>query len=143
MIRTADGFAATDAAGEAAMAKIPTGTQVLAKVSRPRSLRQHRMFWALLTHVSEATDYDTPEQLLVAIKIALGRYDLVKLPSGKVVPVTHSSSFASMPHDDFCVFLDGALRLICRDVLPGMTTDDLIRECGIAQDVAALKRKQT
>jgi hypothetical protein len=34
-------------------------------------------------------------RLLVALKLRLGRYDLMKMPSGKIVPVPDSISFAA------------------------------------------------
>lgn len=140
MQRTATGLSAADPSTDAALAQIDLGAFVVVKITRPRSLAQHRLFFAVLTHVAEATDFDTPEQLLVALKIALGRYDLMKLPNGKVVPVPQSISFASMPHDAFCRFFDDAVRLICRDVLPGVLPDDLLNDAGLSSAVAEMRK---
>ena len=128
MRRTEAGLVAADTEAAKALAKVKTGDRVLVKVHRPRSIDQHRLFWGLLTHVAEATNFETPERLLTALKIALGRYDLLGMPNGKVVPVPHSISFASMGQDDFQRFFDDSVRLICERVLPHMTSEQLIAE---------------
>jgi hypothetical protein len=117
-----------DQAGAELVAKIPLGEDVAVKIMRDRSLPQHRLFWAVLRYVAEASKWETAEQLLVALKLMLGRYDLMKLPSGKVVPVPDSISFAAMTQDDFQQFMDKSIAIICSEVLPGYNPDDLIRE---------------
>lgn len=104
---------------------VPDGNTVEVRMIRGRSTQQHRLFWAVLDRVAQASRFETAERLLVAIKVSLGRYDLCKLPSGKVVPVPQSISFAAMDQHEFQKFMDDAFALICRDVLPHMTPDDL------------------
>jgi hypothetical protein len=108
--------------------KIPLGEPIAVRVIRSRSLPQHRLFFSILSHVAEATEWGTAERLLVALKIRLGRYDLCKLPSGKAVPVPQSISFDALSQDAFQEFMDKALIVICDEILPHMSTDDLIRE---------------
>ncbi len=110
------------------------GESVLVTVRRSRSAEQHRLFWAVLQHVAEAGHFETPEKLLAAVKLALGRYDLMKLPNGKVVPVLQSISFGAMDQDDFQRFMDEALRVICRDVVPGTTVEELLAGAGAADE---------
>jgi hypothetical protein len=117
-----------DQAGAELLAKIPLGEDLAVKIMRDRSLPQHRLFWSVLRYVAEASEWETAEKLLVALKIRLGRYDLMKLPSGKVVPVPDSISFAAMPQDDFQQFMDRSIAIICSDVLPGMDGYHLIAE---------------
>lgn len=118
------------------LAKVPLGEVVAVQVKRGRSLPQHRLLWSVLQHVAEATEWETAERLLVAIKIRLGRYDLMKLPSGKCVPVPDSISFSAMGQDAFQRFFDEALRLICSEVLPGYDPDALIAETQSAMGIA-------
>lgn len=110
------------------LAKIPLGEDVAVQIKRGRSLQQHRLLWAILSHVAESSQWDTPERLLVALKIRLGKYDLMQLPNGKVVPVPDSISFSAMSQDAFQHFFDDVLRLICSEVLPGYDSDQLIAE---------------
>ncbi len=136
MRRTATGLEPIDVD---ALAKIKIGTEVMVKVVNPRSIKQHRLFFALLTYVADATEFDSAETLLVAIKLALGRYDLVKLPNGKVVPHAQSISFASMKGDEFRIFFDQAMNLICRDVLPGVSPEEMIGAAGLTSAVAEMR----
>jgi LPS O-antigen subunit length determinant protein (WzzB/FepE family) len=117
-----------DEVGAALLGKISCGDEVAVKIMRDRSLPQHRLFWSVLRYVAEASEWETAEKLLVALKLRLGRYDLMKLPSGKVVPVPDSISFAAMTQDDFQQFMDRSIAIICTEVLPGMDSDRLIAE---------------
>lgn len=108
------------------LAKIPLAEDVAIKVARGRSLPQHRLFWGVLAFVAEASQWETPERLLIALKIRMGRYDLMQMPGGKVVPVPDSISFSAMTQDEFQRFMDQAVDLICAEVVPGMSGDRLI-----------------
>lgn len=101
---------------------------VAIRLMRGRSIPQHRLFWAILSHVAEASSFEHAERLLVALKLRLGRYDLMAMPNGKVVPVPDSISFAEMPQDAFQRFFDDSLRVICAEVLPGVNAADLVSE---------------
>lgn len=114
--------------GSAMLATIPIGEEIDIKIARERSLPQHKLFWALLEHVAKASAFETPEKLLAAIKLRLGRYDLLAMPNGKVVPVPQSISFGKMPQDEFRKFFDQAVELICAEVVPGADKDGLLAE---------------
>jgi hypothetical protein len=117
----------------ARIAKIPLGEDVEVQIIRGRSLPQLRLFWAILRHVAEATQWESAERLLVALKLRLGKYDLMKMPNGKVVPVPDSISFRAMTQDQFQEFMDKAIALICAEILPGMDSERLIADaqCGL------------
>jgi hypothetical protein len=114
--------------GRAEVSKIPLGETVVISIMRDRSLPQHRLFFGILDHVAKASAFETAERLLVALKVRLGRYDLMKLPNGQVVPVPQSISFAKMGTDDFQKFFDDSVRLICDEVIPGTNASDLVDE---------------
>lgn len=118
----------SDARAAEAVAKLPLGEDVAVSVKRGRSLHQHRLFWAILQRVAEASKWETPERLLVALKVRLGRYDLMQLPNGKVVPVPDSIAFSAMTQDSFQRFMDESIGLICSEVLPGTDSADLVAE---------------
>lgn len=119
MKREGNTLVPADADASAALSRVKDGEPVAVKLCRGRSLRQHCMFWAHLTAVAEATEWETPERLLVALKVALGYYDVVKLPNGRAVPAPHSISFAEMTQDEFQRFMDQSMDLIDRDILGG------------------------
>ena len=98
-------------------------------IVRERSNPQLRLFWAVLDHVAKSTAWQDPERLLVAVKLKLGRYDLMQLPNGKAVPVPRSIAFDKMSQEDFQVFMDRAIQVICEHVLGGnMDSEELINE---------------
>lgn len=128
MRRTDAGLEPADDGAAAILAKLRPGDRVLVKVWRPRSIQQHKLFWALLAHVAEATEFESAEHLLTTLKVALGRFDTVKMPNGKLVVAPQSVSFAAMASDEFTRFFDDCVRVICRDLLPGVASADLVAE---------------
>lgn len=125
---TATGYVPADDEARAQHAKLAPGDNVMARVDRPRSLPQLRLYWSVLHHVAAATHWETAERLHVALKVRLGLYDLCKLPNGKTVPVVNSASFDAMNQDEFQGFMDKALAVLCEESLGGMVVDDLIAE---------------
>jgi len=113
-----------------AIGKVPLGEAFGIRIMRERSLPQHNLFWAVLDHVGRATKFENAERLLVALKIRLGRYDLMKMPNGQVVPVPNSISFGAMTQGEFQTFMDDAIGLICSEVLPGVTSEQLLAQAG-------------
>lgn len=122
------GLVAANEADDEALTKIPLAETVSIRVTRGRSLQQWRLYWAILKYVAEASKFETPERLYVALKIRLGYYDLLKMPNGKVVPVPQSFNFATKDQDEAQKLFDDSMRVICEDVLPGQNSDDLIAE---------------
>lgn len=118
----------TDDRSAELLGKVPLGEDVAVQLHRDRSLPHHRLFWAVLSHVAQSSQFETAERLLVAIKIRLGMFDLCKLPNGKSVPVPQSINFASMDQTAFADFFDKALRVICDEVLGGYDSARLIEE---------------
>lgn len=108
--------------------KIPEGADLLVKVSRPRSLPQMRLFWTLLSKIAKATQYDSPEKLLLVLKLTLGYADSVQLPSGKFVPVARSIAFHQMSSESFNAFFTDSIDLIATAILPDVRDDVLVDE---------------
>lgn len=129
MRRTETGLVPASRDAREALAKIAPGKQVLVKVHSARNPAHHRLLWALLTKTVEAgAPFPTPDALLVALKLALGYADVVRLPTGATVPVPRSISFVSMSQEDFRGFFDAAVDLICQRVLPGCDRAALVTE---------------
>jgi len=120
-----------DQAGEDAMRKIRHDQVVTIEVKRPRNVRFHRMYWALVTLVWEQLDeqrYPTAEDLHSAIKIAAGLRTRIVLPDGTVGFIPGSTAFHKMTEDDFAAFFDRVCNLISRHFLPGVTNAELRAE---------------
>jgi hypothetical protein len=125
---TPTGYAPADDEARAQHAKQTVGDHVMAKVERPRSLPQLRLYWSVLHHVAASSHWESAERLHVALKVRMGLYDLCKLPNGKVVPVVNSVSFDAKNQDEFQAFMDKALAVLCEESLGGMAVADLIAE---------------
>lgn len=126
MRRTLTGLAATDPAGEEALASIPLGEEVRAEITRPRNIKHHRKFFALLRVIyPHQTIYATNKNFRAAITCALGYGDTVKLPDGRTIIIPQSISFAKMDQIAFSEFYDRALTLIVERILPGIDRDDV------------------
>lgn len=108
---------------------IPEGADLTVRVSRSRSPKQHRLFWALLQLVVDNHEYyKRPEQLVEWIKVRLGYVDETRWHDGQVWFKTKSISFAAMGQDQFKQFFTMAVDLIVNEVIEGMDKDALIAE---------------
>lgn len=123
-----------DEAGIEALSHVGEGEIIQVSYSRPRSLKMHRMFWALMTIVWSNLDhgrYPTVENLVAAVKISTGHRELIVLPGGAEVYVPKSISFAAMDQDEFNAFYNRVCDLIAAHWLPGVTSEELRAEVKI------------
>ncbi len=131
LTKTATGFAPADQASSDAWKKLPRGTVLRAKITRARNLKFHRKFWALATVTHDnlpdemAARFPTVEALVMALKLATGRFDMLTTVKGLQVPVPHSISFARMDEDTFSAFYEDCIRVICTHVIPGIDDAEL------------------
>lgn len=108
---------------------ITEGADLTVRVSRSRSPRQHRLFFALLQLVVNNHDfYQRPEQLLEWLKVRLGYVDETVWHDGQVWFKTKSIGFAAMGQDQFRQFFTRAVDLIVTEVIPDMDRDALLNE---------------
>jgi hypothetical protein len=117
-----------DHAAVHALSKIKPDQQVLCEIKRPRNIRQHRLWWALMQKIADNMDGDfSAETVCQVIKIRAGHVQVVRTRTGEVF-IPKSISFGSMPQDEFSAFMERAIGVICTDILPGLSSDDLRRE---------------
>jgi hypothetical protein len=117
-----------DASGETVLRKLKQGAIVSVEVKRPRNVKFHRMYWALVTLVWEnmAGDrYPTPETLHNAFKVMAGIRTQITLPNGDVGFIPGSIAFHAMTEDEFSAFYDRISDLVATHFLPGVDKDDL------------------
>jgi hypothetical protein len=120
-----------DQAGEDALRKIGMRQLVTVEVKRPRNIRFHRLYWALVTIVWEQLDetrYPTPDDLHAAIKISAGLRTRIVLPDGTVGFIPGSIAFHKMNEDEFAAFYDRVCDLVAKYFLPGVTNAELRNE---------------
>lgn len=127
-----------DEAGADALRKVANGELVSIEIKRPRNIKHHRMFWALMSIVWDNMDherYPSVEDLTSAIKIAAGLRTRIELPNGEVGFIPGSIAFHKMDQIAFSEFYNRVCDLICKHFLPGVDNDALKEEveimCGV------------
>ena len=125
---TSDGYVPADDEARAQHAKLEPGSLMAGKIWRSRSLPQMRLYWAVVEHVAAATGYDSAEILHLALKVRLGYYEAPRLPNGKVILCADSVAFDAMTQDEFQKYMDAAINVICAEVVPGSSREELIAE---------------
>lgn len=132
------GLRPADEAGTDALRKVANGELVSIEIKRPRNIKHHRMFWALMSIVWDNMDherYPTVEDLTSAVKISAGLRTRIELPGGEIGFIPGSIAFHKMSQDDFSAFYDRVCDLICKHFLPGVENDALKEEveimCGV------------
>lgn len=110
---------------------LPREVSLKVVVTRPRNIKQHRMFWAFATYVAEAlNDGPAPslmpwdaERVVEFLKLATGHVEIAALPpkDAKRLGVTHvarpkSISFAAMDGAAFGKFMDAAFVYVRDDL---------------------------
>ncbi len=93
---------------------------VRCKWTKPRNIKLHKLFFALLNLVFENTDgrYKSTEHLLTQVKIGIGHADLIVTKDGKEYWHPLSISFAKMDDTAFRSFWDRAVNFIIAEVVP-------------------------
>lgn len=116
-----------DAAADEFLAGIPEGREVMVVIRRPRSPSHHRLFFGLLRKVVENSDlWQDEDELLDAVKIAVGHTKPVQLLDGTIERRPRSISFASMGQDAFSRFFNRAAFILGQFL--GVSPETLIAE---------------
>jgi hypothetical protein len=114
---------------EEALQEFPAEKDLSVTISRTRSTKQHRFFWAILNKICENhAEYHRAEQLLLWLKIRLGYVEEIRFHNDKVWWVAQSISFNAMDQEEFRKFFHAALDVIVVEVIPGLNTSELIIE---------------
>ena len=110
-LRKGNALLPSDTHADEAMASIKDGKEVLVTIRRPRSVQQHRRFFAMLRRLIES-GYLEPligqigiiqdeDGALKWIKQEVGHVERTRLLTGLEVFTPRSIDFASMPQDKF------------------------------------------
>ena len=119
------------------LSRIPQRSAVAVRVMRGRSHAQLAMYWSVLEKVVEATGrWRTPEELHLALKVATGHVDIVRLIDGRRVLVPESTAFDAMTQDEAQAFYDAAFRIVADEVMGGMGIDELLDQTADARRAA-------
>jgi hypothetical protein len=129
LVREGTRLAAADPISAEAIAGIALRETVTASIRRSRNPRHHAKLFALLNIVFQQQDqFATVQDLLGAIKLATGYFDLGKTIDGIPYCVPKSIALASMAQTEFEQFYDKAVQVILTKILPNINRDDLERQ---------------
>lgn len=119
-VKTLSGFIPVSAAAREFHAKSKVGQTVELKGRRPRNPQHHRKLFALLGIVADNNEqFSGPEDVLVAIKAALGHGRWLKLEGAtREVFMPDSIAFDAMDQTAFEEFYDAAVAAVRRWWLP-------------------------
>ncbi len=109
--------------------KLKDGAEILLSVRKPRSVKKHRLLFALLRITVENTEgkWADEQVLLDDLKLATGLVQTrVSALTGMPYPVPASISFAAMSQERFAPWFTKAVAA-CADVL-GCTSEELLGE---------------
>lgn len=108
--------------------RLPAGKPLKVKATQPRSLPQHRLYWALLRLVCDNLDQPVDDKSLHKwVKLRLGYSVAIPAKSGHVY-VDGSIAFDEMSQAEFRVYFDQAVDLIRREMIPGIGKAQLENE---------------
>ena len=111
--------------------RIPPRVPIAVRVLRHRSPEQTALYWRCLEHVVEATGrWHAAEELHLALKVATGRVDVVQLLDGRKVLVPESIAFDQMTQDEASAYFDAALKIVCDELMGGVTVEELLGHAG-------------
>ncbi len=127
LLKTPIGLKAYSDIDADALKKIKIGEVVKAEITKPRNVKFHRKFMALMQLVFEnQTQYAVFEDLLIEVKLKTGHYTEHITTNGVLIYVPKSISFASMDEYEFNDFYTKALNILGK--LIKIETEDLRKQ---------------
>ena len=133
--RTLDGFAPASEEAQEFFAKTKLGQLVALSGTRPRNVKFHRLFFAMLRLISEnSTPPISRKAALHFAKLATGTGEVVTDSRGETHFIPGSISFASMDQEAFDAFVKVAIPPLVGRFMRGTAPEAVIRE---AMELAA------
>ena len=126
------GFYPSDKHSFEAAERYKHGDIVRAIINRPRNPRHHAKLFAMLNLVWESTAvqdrYPKVENLLDALKHAMGHVETFRTVSGDVLTKPKSIAFESMDQAAFEEFYNQAVEIIATRLVPHLDREDLEKQ---------------
>jgi len=127
--RTVEGFIPANEAAQGFFYKTKLGELVTLTGKKPRGLKYHRLFFAILKLISENSQPPiSPGAALHFAKIAAGVGEVVTDSRGETHFVPGSISFAKMDQAGFEAFVQSAIPPLVGRFMRGSAPDDVIAE---------------
>lgn len=123
---------ASDQSSQEVLGKIKDGDIVRAVINRPRNPKHHAKLFAMLNLVWESTAvqdrYPKVENLLDALKHAMGHVETFQTVSGEILTKPKSIAFESMDQAAFEEFYNQAVEIIVTRIVPHLDREDLEKQ---------------
>lgn len=127
--RTYEGFLPANDMAQAFFAKCKLGELVTLEAKRPRRLRHHRLYFAILNLISDNSDpHITPDEALFFAKLASGTGRWIEDTKGREHFIPGSISFAKLDQDGFEAFVQASIPPLCKRFMHGTAPDAVIAE---------------
>lgn len=132
MTKKGNAFVAEDQFSIESMQKLKNDIQVRIVATVPRSLKQHRLLFGILSLVKDSQPeprlFLTTDDVLTAIKEGLGYTERWVHLDGSVTFKPKSIDFATMDQADFNEFFESAVNLVITRILPNVKKKSFMRE---------------
>jgi hypothetical protein len=126
--KTGKTLVAVDALDMETLQRIPNDTIVKATIIVPRSIKQHRLFFGILTLIRDSQEeprlFATTDEVLDAIKEGLGYVEKRHHLDGSIWFKPKSIDFSTLDGAAFSEWFDSALHLITTKILPNVERKD-------------------
>lgn len=127
--KTLNGLKPSNRLSQEAYDAIPLNSEVKAEITRPRHLKHHRKFFALLQVIfPHQTTYATMRAFRAALTCAAGHCETASLGDGRTILIPESISFGKLDQAGFESFYERALDVITTRILPSIDREDVERE---------------
>lgn len=108
--------------------ELPAGKPLKIVATQPRSVPQHRLYWAMLQLVHDNLDNAPPIEVLhEVVKVRLGYTITVPTKSGPVT-IPGSIAFDAMDQAEFRGFLEAFKTMVAKEIIPGIGKASFERE---------------
>lgn len=112
-----------------ALESYPQGKRLKVRITQPRNLQQHKLYWAALQLVRDNLDDAPPlDTLHDAIKVKLGYVRTMTFKDGTEAVVPLSIAFDKMDQAEFRGFFEAFVDLVHKSIIPGVGKDDFENE---------------
>lgn len=126
--KTLTGFAPADEASQELVKKFKLGEVYKADVVKPRSYRNHKLIFAMLSLTFENQDqYKDFETFRKAVAIEAGHTEEIITPSGEIYRIPKSISYDALDQIAFTK-VSAEMMAVCCSMLHGVGADELEAE---------------
>ena len=124
--RTLTGLEPADDEAKVSLRGLGQGEIVACNVSRPRNLKQMRLYWVLCHTIADAIGADA-SNISDVLKLKTGHFTTVQTKT-ETLKFPRSISFAKLDQPAFSAFFDKCCAVICAEWLPHMKAPELRKQ---------------